>query len=202
MPTHRHRFIIARGVLRSIISCYLPRQSPALLVFDYNKYKKPQLSAAYHSTLQFNVSHSEDYALLAITPLHPIGIDVEKLKSHDLLAIAKRFFSYNEYQLLSQLRSNQIEPVFYALWTRKEAVLKAVGLGIAEYLSHVCLLSQKSTVEKLLFLNPVKLLAQNQWWSIDISPYLPLDRQTLYKAAIATNRDIKASDIISVPYML
>lgn len=203
---HQRRFIIARAALRSLLSHYLPKQPPAVLKLSYGPHKKPQLSAAYHSSLQFNLSHSEDYALLAVTAEHPLGIDIELLKSHQCLHIAKRFFRADEYQFLAALPLQQAEPLFYALWTRKEAIIKAAGLSLAKNLPHLALLNYQSTVDNPIFNQPITLSTPDQsaqWWSMDLDPYISFDCSIAsYKAAIATNRDIRPDDIVSEQYML
>ena len=79
---------------------------------------------AVDGALQFNVSHSGDYALIATTPRAPIGVDIERHRDRDWRRLAARFFAPDEASLL------QSADDFYRLWVIKEAVLKAIGTGI------------------------------------------------------------------------
>ena len=82
--------------------------------------------------LRFNLSHSEDTALLAVARAREVGIDVEENRpGRDWLGIARRFFSPAEAAVLAELPSSEREAAFYRCWTRKEAYLKACGAGMS-----------------------------------------------------------------------
>ena len=128
----RHRFIVARGVLRDILGRYTSR-SPRHITFQYAEYGKPELGPP-DATLQFNVSHSHDLALYAVTRHHPIGVDVEYLNRRsvmDRMKIARRFFSKAEYDALCALPQSSQDRAFLTCWTRKEAFIKAIGQGLS-----------------------------------------------------------------------
>lgn len=121
-------YISSRGVLRELISTYL-KIPPKTIYFNYNQYGKPYLK---DSTLQFNISHSRNCILLAFTYDSPIGVDVEYCKMDvDFLAIAQDFFSNEEYKKLLSLPLDEKKLGFYRCWTRKEAILKAMGTGLS-----------------------------------------------------------------------
>src|SRR5262249_55838128 len=126
--TVKNYFIFGRGALRYLLSNYL--QLPAeQLSFVYNPHGKPLLSS---SLIQFNISHSNNMILFAITLRSTIGVDIEFLDRElkNYLALAKRFFTDNEYQRLKLLpEAVQLEN-FFRYWTRKEAICKAMGAGI------------------------------------------------------------------------
>jgi len=125
----RRRYIAARGSLRQILGEY-SGTPPAELRFCYGERGKPCLES--HSALEFNLSHSGDIALLAVTRIGPIGIDVERVRPiEDLLGLARRNFSRSEYETLVDLPEAQHEDSFFRCWTRKEAYVKAVGDGLA-----------------------------------------------------------------------
>jgi 4'-phosphopantetheinyl transferase len=96
------------------------------------------LAGDYAGRLHFNVSHSGGLALVAITTICPVGVDLEEIRSlrYDL-EIAKRFFTTSESAKLESLPVTDRPLAFFSLWTRKEAWLKAKGVGIAESLNHV-----------------------------------------------------------------
>jgi 4'-phosphopantetheinyl transferase len=136
--THRGRFIAARAVLRSILAKHLDCE-PDDLQFEYGPNGKPILTAPFaDSNLSFNLAHSEDLALIAVTRLGPIGVDVEKIRPMtDADALVARFFSPRETALFQKLPAAQKNAAFFNLWTRKEAWLKATGEGIAHSLNRV-----------------------------------------------------------------
>ena len=128
----RQHFIIARGVLRTLLSHYL--NVPAhLLSFIYNAYGKPSLGSPFReSHLHFNLSHSQDIALYAFTYTRQIGIDVEYMRSDiNYEELASSSFSAHEQTILSTLPQDLTRQAFFNCWTRKEAYIKARGKGIS-----------------------------------------------------------------------
>jgi len=128
---HRTHFIVARGLLRTILSRYL-KMEPSRLRFRYGPKGKPELAGdTSRRGLRFNVSHSHGLALYAVTEDREIGVDVERIRS-DVAGqkIAERFFSPREADALRQLPAEVRQKAFYTCWTRKEAYLKAIGEGI------------------------------------------------------------------------
>lgn len=124
----KNRFIVAHGALRNILSRYLQNNS-AELNFSLNQYGKPTL---VNSTLEFNLSHSGEFALVAVTQGRKVGVDVERIRqgisSH---VIAQQYFSKAEVAELQSLPLEQRESAFFICWTRKEAYIKAQGLGLS-----------------------------------------------------------------------
>jgi 4'-phosphopantetheinyl transferase len=136
--THRNRFIAARAILRSLLGTYL-RSAADALQFEYGPNGKPTLAAPFvESGLSFNLAHSEDLALIAVTRLGPIGVDVEQSRPvTDVDELVARFFSPRETALFQTLPTSQKNAAFFNLWTRKEAWLKATGEGIAHSLNRI-----------------------------------------------------------------
>jgi len=127
---HRDRFVMARGNLRVILSQYLEGIAPADIQFVYTDRGKPILANSH--CLQFNLSHAHQHAIYAIS-LTPVGIDLEYPRSlPDLLSLAQRFFTPEEYQILSTLSSSDQQQLFFQIWTLKEAYLKATGEGLTK----------------------------------------------------------------------
>jgi 4'-phosphopantetheinyl transferase len=136
LEIHRHRFIIARALLRQILARYLPL-TPERIAFIYSDRGKPSLVENY-AYLQFNLSHSENLVLYAFTYQKRVGIDLEYLVKHnDLDKIAKRFFAEREVELILRVEERERTKLFLQLWTAKEAYLKATGEGIAGSLAGV-----------------------------------------------------------------
>ena len=127
----RNRFVAARGLLRELLGKYL-QQTPASLEFSYGKYGKPSLSGEnLSSALFFNLSHSAGLAVYAIARERNLGVDVEHIRpefgGED---IAKRYFSAREVSDLRTLPTEARAEGFFNCWTRKEAYLKATGMGL------------------------------------------------------------------------
>lgn len=125
---HRQRHIVTRATLRRILARYLALL-PAEIIFFYNKHGKPFLQNNSQQ-LQFNVSHSDDMAVIAITPEYQIGVDIERIEQSFKEGVAKRFFSPDEYHDLQQLSDEEKVIAFYRIWAKKEALIKALGEGL------------------------------------------------------------------------
>ncbi|MBW4575008.1 MAG: 4'-phosphopantetheinyl transferase superfamily protein [Aphanothece sp. CMT-3BRIN-NPC111] len=135
---HRQRFIVGRGVLRTILGRYLDIE-PSQLQFCYGHRGKPTLAEAFGGgRLRFNLSHSQGLALYAIALDREIGIDLEHIRPMaDAEQIAKRFFSPREHATILALPENEKQQAFFNCWTRKEAYLKAIAEGLAHSLDQV-----------------------------------------------------------------
>ena len=131
-------YVTRRGVRRLILARYL-EQHPAKIAFCQGRFGKPEIKACgLPSALHFNDSHSGDLAIYAVTQDGPIGVDVEHLRPvPNFEAIASRFFSPRETEMLRSLPAESRIEGFFACWTRKEAFLKATGEGIGEGLARV-----------------------------------------------------------------
>lgn len=127
----RRRFIVGRGRLRLILSRYVALP-PEALRFRYGAHGKPALSSARTAPC-FNLSHSGELAALAIASCD-VGVDIEEIRPVDA-AVAERFFSARENAALRGLRGAEWHDAFYRCWTRKEAVVKALGKGLSLRLS-------------------------------------------------------------------
>ena len=128
----QNRFITARGILRHILGSYL-RKNPYNVRFEYTAKGKPILAMAYEpGILSFNLSHSNAFALYAVTLHRNIGIDIEHISENVAIwEIARRFFSQAETSSLERIHKNKVHELFFQYWTRKEAFLKARGEGIS-----------------------------------------------------------------------
>jgi len=128
----RGRWIVAHGVLRILLSRYLCL-NPRLLHFDFTTYGKPFLAfPALNTPLEFNLAHSRDLALYALTYSRQVGIDVEyKRADIDYEALAQIAFSPNEQATLRSLPNALKQEFFYSCWTLKESYIKAKGKGMS-----------------------------------------------------------------------
>jgi 4'-phosphopantetheinyl transferase len=124
----RHRFIVARGILRRLVAERLGL-APDAVAFIYRDHGRPAVVG--DSTLDFNLSHSGNRAMFAFSRNARVGADLEALDQDlDVMALAERYFHPNETTALRQLPQPLRRPAFFACWTRKEAIVKATGDGL------------------------------------------------------------------------
>jgi 4'-phosphopantetheinyl transferase len=124
----RARYAVAHANLRRILGTYL-NQPAASLRFRANGFGKPELAhGAAWSALHFNLSHSQSIAVLAVANGLPLGVDVEDVKPIEP-EVADMHFSASERSQLRALQGDAWLRGFYRCWTRKEAILKAEGVG-------------------------------------------------------------------------
>lgn len=125
----QRNYVVGQGLKRLVLSAYAGCH-PKEIEFEYNQYGKPLLSDP-NATIMFNVAHSKNIVLLAVSRGAEIGIDVEYVNSAlDWSAIASNFFSADELQHLEPYTGDEKTSLFYTCWTQKEARLKALGLGL------------------------------------------------------------------------
>ncbi|GAC1362153.1 MAG: 4'-phosphopantetheinyl transferase superfamily protein [Ktedonobacteraceae bacterium] len=128
----RNRYIIAHGLLRLLLANYV--QLPAAqLNYCYNAYGKPELAISHgQDTLHFNLSHTHELIIYAFTYSRHVGIDIEYIRGNiEYEQLAKHYFSSFEYAELQRLPLSIRRQVFFQCWTRKEAYIKARGLGLS-----------------------------------------------------------------------
>jgi len=127
----RIRFTVAHAHLRRLLSGYAEQPAEALLFRTVGN-GKPELVS--DRVMQFNLSHSRNLALLAVSQDFELGVDIERVRpiSDD---IAERFFAEPEREALRELPADARLPGFYSCWTRKEAFLKGIGTGLSGGLS-------------------------------------------------------------------
>jgi len=135
-------FIICRAILKLILAAHTASDAKNInLDYDFNK--KPFLAS--HPWLHFNVSHSEDFALIAVSR-SKVGIDVENISNYfDYLSLLPEIFTENEIMFVQNAK-NKIY-AFYSLWTRKEAFVKGIGKGIDDDFKHTPSLDGSHTID-------------------------------------------------------
>lgn len=127
----RRHFVIGRATLRALLGRYLGAP-PEGLQLRYNAFGKPELAGATTGTPAFNLSHAHGLALYAFGIGRALGVDIEYIR-HDIEAdqIAGHFFSPAERAALAQLPAAERRAAFFRCWTRKEAYIKAHGMGLS-----------------------------------------------------------------------
>lgn len=131
-PRHRRRNIVARASLRHLLGNYL-NIDPLDITLPITKHGKPFTQQLYGThELMFNVTHSHECALIAVTLDRLIGVDIEHYRRvSDVRNIAKQFFAAGENAKLLTVAEEDIQTAFLKCWTRKEAFIKAIGEGLS-----------------------------------------------------------------------
>jgi 4'-phosphopantetheinyl transferase len=156
----RDHFISSRGVLRYLLRSYLKR-SAAELEFCYGPQDKPALrTEGLESRIRFNLSHSHGLAVYAFSRCCEVGIDLELIRP-DFASngIAEQCFSPNELRELRALPPELRAEGFFLGWTRKEAYVKARGVGLRIPLDSFSVSLTPGRSEKLL-------AADSSRWSV------------------------------------
>jgi 4'-phosphopantetheinyl transferase len=181
---HKSRFIAARGILRQLLGKYL-QVSPSDVIFTYSDRGKPQLPQ--NSSLQFNLSHSQEYGLFGFTLNHLIGVDLEYQRAMpDALNIAQRFFSVREFKMLKEAPQEKQARLFFQLWTAKEACLKAIGTGLSGSLASIEISFNE---DQYLFLSRENQIEIDDWSLYSCAP------KTNYLGAIAIKARISSQNL-------
>jgi 4'-phosphopantetheinyl transferase len=157
------RYAVAHVNLRRILGAYL-NLAPKKICFRNNEFGKPELAG--ETSLKFSLSHSKSIAVLAVDHAQPVGVDVEDVRPIEA-EVANGHFSTTELSDLRALQGDAWLTGFYRCWTRKEAILKAEGVGLSRALDSfdVSLLPDKKA----------ELIATRQrfsypWTLHDVSP--------------------------------
>lgn len=139
------QFTITRAILRILLSDTLMEKPGEITILSSDN-KKPVL--AYRSEVQFNVSHAENYAVIAISK-QPVGIDIEFIKpGFDYHSVAEYAFSTAESDYLKG--SSIPDTDFYRIWTRKEAFLKGLGSGLVNDLKQISCLDAANDISSTI----------------------------------------------------
>ena len=177
----RQQYIITRGVLRQRLGL-LTNLEPKDFIIEYMEHGKPALANdPRYADITFNVSHSNDFALIAVAQKQNIGIDIEKInRESNHQALMTRFFSMAEQAEFQTIPDANMASAFCACWTRKEAFIKAIGNGVSYGLDNfdVTVDPDKQTPE-------IKLHKQSEeiWSAIN----LPINDE--YMACLVSDRD-------------
>lgn len=122
----RRAYVISHAELRRVLSETLNQPASELEIL-IGEHGKPYIN---NCNLQFNLSHSGCYALIALSDVGAVGVDIEQHDTRsDYVAIAKRFFTKDEFLYIENQSDQRL--AFYVIWTYKEAYVKAIGRGIA-----------------------------------------------------------------------
>lgn len=135
----RDRQVVTRAALRVLLSRCVPAVAPQDWRFTRAAHGRPELAGPLDAAaLSFNVAHTDDQIIVALSAAGRVGVDVEALQRQtDALALARRYFRPEEAAVLQALPAPQRQRRFLELWTLKEACVKATGEGLARGLQRV-----------------------------------------------------------------
>ena len=127
----QNRYVVGRGILRILLAGYTGLEASEIS-FTYGPQRKPQLAFPVGDRpLQFNLAHSNGWAIFAFSRSRPLGIDLEHVRPlADVDHLVQRFFSPRESSLIRSLSGYHKWDTFFKIWTCKEALLKAHGSGL------------------------------------------------------------------------
>ncbi len=129
----RHRAVVSRGLLRHLIGQYLA-VAPNDVLISIGSHGKPFIS----HPMRFNVTHSGDVVAFAFCIGREVGIDVERIDPGiDIMLLARNVFGASELGQFEALAHHERLGAFFAGWTRKEALLKALGDGLTRPLCEI-----------------------------------------------------------------
>ncbi|MES2142392.1 MAG: 4'-phosphopantetheinyl transferase superfamily protein [Pseudomonadota bacterium] len=177
----RFRYEITHRMKRLILAKYLA-SNPKDVDFTTGEHGKPAISEVFnHLDLQFNISHSHKLIIMAVTVKDAVGIDVQyHVESISIESLAEIIFSVDEKIFFSSLTQQQEKvKAFYRCWVRKEAYLKAQGLGLAG-LSSVSVDINESPIAEWLRISTLSKKETAAWH------LFPLAIDDFYTAAAVT----------------
>jgi 4'-phosphopantetheinyl transferase len=165
----RKHFIVAHAVLRLILARYL-NIDPRQISFEYNTFGKPRLmDDAHYPDVRFNLAHSRGVALYALAIGREIGVDLEFTEpGFATMNLARSLFAPEEVEALSALSNEDFVAGFYRCWTRKEAYVKAKGLGLSLPLNSFVVSGGPPNGTPLLLADGNEIGDQERWTLVDV----------------------------------
>ncbi|MDR2204421.1 MAG: 4'-phosphopantetheinyl transferase superfamily protein [Nitrososphaerota archaeon] len=124
-------------ILVRILLCRVTGLGNSKLEFGVNFYGKPFLANV--SGVYFNVSHVGDCVVCAVSDV-PVGIDIEVVRSVDVVGVAERFFTFDEQAYVLSASRSVVLQRFFEVWTKKESIMKCHGTSLFESLSSLSVL--------------------------------------------------------------
>lgn len=177
----KQRYIICRGILRLVLSKLL-QTSPQNILFSYNQYGKPSVQSE-NNRVYFNLSHTKNHALLALSNKDEVGVDIEVIKPiPNLSEMIKRIATKEEMERFHTCIVTEQTLLFYRLWTRKEAMLKCLGTGFSYNPNNLNVLNGEANSLFIQMNHHVSNDVESYFLSDIALPHMP---ETHYCAAVA-----------------
>lgn len=182
----RKTYLVSRGLLRFLLAQYA-NISARDISFHYNRFGKPQVSFPPSDEIFFNVTHSGEFCLIAISHSNQIGVDIELIKPVDYELLSKNIFSVTEKAEFNSI-SDDLKPTsFFCGWTRKESFIKGIGEGLSFPLQNFSVTLNHETLISNVEIHSENSEIYQGWKTYDIS----ID--PLYRAALAVKNPITIS---------
>lgn len=169
----RESYVASRWLLRKVLARYTGT-APEAVEFLRGDKGKPYLP---QRDIHFSLSHSGHWALLAVSNIEWIGVDIEAITgARNLTGIAENYYHPREIALVQRLTGSAQQDYFYRLWTLKEAFFKAIGTGISAGLENIAFELADGRISAQIA--PTLNEAGNEWqfhqWALDTQDYAAL----------------------------
>lgn len=185
--TSKLRFIVSRGMLRILLS-YYTNISSSNIDFCTNKYGK--LFLKNYPELQFNMSYSNKIICYAFTLFHPLGVDVEwKNPDFDISTVIEFVLTPTEQKFFMGANLEEKSSIFYEIWSKKEALVKAIGVGLS-YPIHTIDVIHVNSMEPIYLKTFEEENRGKQEWYV-----YPINELSGYSCAIATDDKLSISNV-------
>lgn len=154
--------IATRRILASVLGV-----APATIAYGVSTTGKPFVGSPEARGLEFNLSDSGDLALVAVSWCGPVGVDIERCHpSHDPLPLSASAFAEEERAALDALSAEERTAAFHRTWVRKEAFIKAIGVGIGYGLARFAVSSDAGPARLLRI--DADARADESWQLVDV----------------------------------
>lgn len=167
----RRRYVTAHRLLRQLLGGYLG-VAPADVQFTYGEHGKPALTDTHARRVDFNMSHSGEAVVIAVSAAGPVGVDIEALRvMRDRDDVAQRTFAAGEFARLCGVDDEQRTEAFFNCWTRKEAFVKAIGDGLSHPLERFEVTLEPGAPARLVHIDGD--VSRAAAWTIGVLPHVP-----------------------------
>lgn len=189
--------LLSRVLLRLALSWYYPNVDARSWCIATDNNGKPYLDAAPDDhAIEFNISHSGQIVVCAITRVGPVGIDIETAKfMNDMEGFTRRFLAPEEFSSVKSVVFSERSKFFFRLWTLKEAYLKAIGLGLSIPLDSFCFDCGSLDLVRIKLLYGTGLVCDWQFWQYFYGEYE-------HPVAIAVNAQTPIKMVWRAPELL
>ena len=160
-PDDRRRFVQSHSLLRRTLAGYTGTP-PGDIQFETGFYGKPYLNSDV--PVCFSLSHTKEVIAIAVSSSVNVGIDIEKQKlTEDIDDVARQFMSQDEYSKMQALEAGLKENYFYHCWVQKEALVKAAGKGIDDFLRNFSVMDEHTFKEEKIISTRFGTTTE-RWW--------------------------------------
>lgn len=174
--TDRAVFVAAHALLRHALGMIF---EDGAVHFRTDAHGKPELDLDFEHGVHFNLSHTRGMVVCAICRGHPVGVDVEAMdRGVDIEILAKQYFAASEHELIVKAPLQSRAEIFFRLWTLKEAMLKAIGLGLAAPLREFAFIIEPATARMQL----ARVETASEWQVWEYAP------TAVHRLALAVRR--------------